>query len=86
MAKYGFLIKEFPVVLGCDMSGVVSATGPGVTDLKVGDAVYGFTELGTKFTGTFATHAIATAGLVGKKPSNLSFEQASTLGGRSKFC
>ena len=30
----------FPCILGRDFSGTVAALGPGVTDLKVGDAVF----------------------------------------------
>ena len=36
----------FPHILGRDFSGVVSAIGTGVTDLAVGDAVFGVTDQG----------------------------------------
>ena len=37
---------KFPHILGRDFSGVVSALGAGVTDFKVGDAVFGVTDAG----------------------------------------
>jgi NADPH:quinone reductase-like Zn-dependent oxidoreductase len=37
---------RFPHILGCDFSGVVSAVGTGVTDLAVGDAVFGVCDQG----------------------------------------
>ena len=37
---------KLPHILGRDFSGVVSAVGPGVTDFKVGDAVFGVTDQG----------------------------------------
>ena len=37
---------DFPLVLGRDFSGLVAATGPGIDDLKVGDAVFGVLEAG----------------------------------------
>ncbi len=39
---------KFPHILGRDFSGVVSALGPGVTDFKVGDAVFGVTDPGDR--------------------------------------
>src|ERR1700751_2468940 len=36
----------FPLVLGRDFSGVVGAIGAGVTDLRVGDEVFGVLEAG----------------------------------------
>src|SRR5487761_516409 len=42
--SYGAI--TFPHILGRDFSGVVSATGAGVTDLAVGDAVFGVTDQG----------------------------------------
>lgn len=37
----GVLAYDFPVVLGKDFAGEVAALGAGVTDLRVGDAVFG---------------------------------------------
>lgn len=52
---------DFPVVLGWDISGVVDALGAGVTDLRVGDAVFGmirFPEQGRAYA-EYATAPVA---------------------------
>ena len=36
-----YKLTRFPYILGRDFSGVVAQTGPGVSDIKVGDAVFG---------------------------------------------
>jgi NADPH:quinone reductase-like Zn-dependent oxidoreductase len=38
--------SKFPFVLGRDFSGLISAVGEGVMDLKLGDAVFGVCEAG----------------------------------------
>ena len=38
--------NKFPHILGRDFSGVVSAVGASVTDLAIGDAVFGVTDQG----------------------------------------
>src|SRR5262245_62112128 len=42
--RYGNPTTTFPYVLGRDFSGVVAALGSGVTDLKVGDPVFGVVQ------------------------------------------
>jgi len=79
MAKLGFLIKGYPVVLGCDFSGVVEEVGGSVTKFKNGDEVFGFTDLGAPGCGTFAEYCLASETFTVKKPSNMSFESASTI-------
>jgi len=80
MAHYGFLIKKLPIVLGCDMSGVVEAVGSDVKNFKVGDEVFGFLELGTPSRGTFAEYCLIGEDLAFRKTSKVSFEEASTFG------
>jgi NADPH:quinone reductase-like Zn-dependent oxidoreductase len=38
--KYGFLVENFPAVLGIDLAGDVEEVGEGVTDFVKGDRVY----------------------------------------------
>src|SRR4051812_19166946 len=67
----------FPLVLGRDFSGVVSAVGEGVTDLRVGDEVFGVLEAGRE--GAYAEKIAIGAAIVAKKPSGLSHADAAAL-------
>jgi NADPH:quinone reductase-like Zn-dependent oxidoreductase len=61
---------KFPLVLGRDFSGIVAATGEGVEDLKVGDAVFGVCEVGQE--GAYAEKIAVKAAIIAKKPGALS--------------
>ena len=65
-------------ILGRDFSGVVSEVGPGVTDFRIGDAVFGVTEQG--FEGAYAEKIAVKAAIVAKKPPTLSHAEAAALG------
>lgn len=80
MANIGFIIQSYPVVLGCDLAGVVEHVGEGVTDFKVGDEVYAFTKLGSHRQGAFQQFAVVEARMASHKPKALSFAQAATIG------
>jgi NADPH:quinone reductase-like Zn-dependent oxidoreductase len=68
----------FPVILGRDFSGVVSAVGAGVTDLKIGDEVFGVLEAGRD--GTYCEKIAVGASIVAKKPAGMSHVDAAALG------
>src|SRR3954464_2151747 len=68
---------QFPYVLGRDFSGVVSAVGEGVSDLRVGDTVFGVLEPGRE--GTYAEKIAIGASIVAKTPSGLSHVDAAAL-------
>ena len=68
---------NFPLILGRDFSGTVSALGEGVTDLEVGDAVFGVLETGRD--GTYCEKIAIGAAIVGKKPASLSHIDAAAL-------
>ncbi len=68
----------FPHILGRDFSGVVRAVGAGVTDIAVGDAVFGVTDQGIE--GCYAEKLAIKAVLVAKKPARLSHVEAAALG------
>ncbi len=73
-----YKIQKFPHILGRDFSGVVSAVGDGLSDLKVGDAVFGVMDQGIE--GTYAEKLKIKAALVAKKPDTLSHAEAAALG------
>ncbi|MGZ5911443.1 MAG: NADP-dependent oxidoreductase, partial [Reyranella sp.] len=67
----------FPVILGRDFSGVVSAVGSGVQDLKIGDEVFGVLEAGRD--GTYCEKIAVGASIVAKKPAAMSHVDAAAL-------
>jgi NADPH:quinone reductase-like Zn-dependent oxidoreductase len=68
---------KFPLGLGRDFAGVISAIGAGVDDLKVGDAVFGVLEMGQE--GANAEKVAIKAAIVAKKPAGLSDVDAAAL-------
>ena len=68
---------KLPFVPGRDFSGVISAVGEGVTDLRVGDAVFGVCDAGQE--GTYAEKIAIKAAIVAKKPDGLSHVNAAAL-------
>jgi NADPH:quinone reductase-like Zn-dependent oxidoreductase len=67
----------FPLGLGRDFSGIVSAIGEGVDDLKTGDEVFGVCETGSD--GAYAEKIAARAAIVARKPEALSHVNAAAL-------
>ena len=67
----------FPHILGRDFSGVVAARGAGVTDLAVGDAVFGVTVPGVE--GAYAEKLAIKAAIIAKKPAALGHVEAAAL-------
>jgi NADPH:quinone reductase-like Zn-dependent oxidoreductase len=74
----GYSNLKFPHILGRDFSGVVSALGPGVTEFKVGDPVFGVTDQGTE--GCYAEKLAIKAAIIAKKPDHLGHAEAAALG------
>ncbi|MGA7787797.1 MAG: NADP-dependent oxidoreductase [Xanthobacteraceae bacterium] len=69
--------SKFPAIPGRDFSGVVSALGSGVTDLKIGEVVFGVLDAGRE--GTYCEKIASKAAIVGKKPDGLSHVDAAAL-------
>jgi alcohol dehydrogenase len=67
----------FPLILGCDVSGVVREAGPEVTRFKVGDAV--FARLEKDRMGGFAERVAANEDVVARKPDALDHDHAAAL-------
>jgi NADPH:quinone reductase-like Zn-dependent oxidoreductase len=68
---------SLPVILGLDLSGVVAAVGEGVTNLQVGQDVYGVTDIPRL--GTYAEYAVAPSDKVVPKPKNIDYIQAASV-------
>ncbi|MET8244357.1 NADP-dependent oxidoreductase [Streptomyces sp. NPDC005202] len=66
--------REFPVVFGNEVSGVVEEVGEGVTGFAAGDEVFGNTAAGG-----YAQYALLPAEVAAHKPAAVSFTAAATL-------
>lgn len=76
--KLKVLLKyRFPLVLGNDLSGIVTAVGAGVTRFKPGDAIYA--RLDKDRIGAFAEFAAVREGAAAPMPANVTFEEAASL-------
>jgi NADPH:quinone reductase-like Zn-dependent oxidoreductase len=71
------LPQPLPLTLGSDLSGVVAAVGKGVTAFVTGDAVFGVTN--PRFTGAYAEYALASNGMIAKKPASLTDAEAASV-------
>lgn len=68
---------KFPMSLGRDFSGTVSALGAGVQDLKIGDEVFGVLETGRD--GTYMEKIVIGGAIVARKPAGMSHVEAAAL-------
>jgi len=66
-----------PLTLGSDLSGVVEEVGPGVTNFKPGDAIYGVTN--ANFCGAYAEYSVVSGGMVASKPAHLSYLESASV-------
>jgi NADPH:quinone reductase-like Zn-dependent oxidoreductase len=71
------LPQPLPLTLGSDLAGEVATLGSGVSDIAVGDQVFGVTN--TQFLGAYAEYALASAAMLAKKPSSLSYIEAASV-------
>ena len=65
--------RKFPQGQGLEFSGVIEKIGSDVTQFQVGDEVFGAAD------NSIAEYTVAKASKIWKKPSSISFEQASTI-------
>src|SRR5437764_7795115 len=71
------LPQPLPLTLGSDLAGEIVAVGPGVSGLLGGDPVYGVTN--PRFVGAYAEYAVASAAMVSRKPSSLTYIEAASV-------
>jgi NADPH:quinone reductase-like Zn-dependent oxidoreductase len=75
----GELEHRLPLILGFDAAGVVERIGADVTELDVGDEVYGYLFKPAIGGGTYAEYVGAPASIVAKKPESVGFAEAAAL-------
>jgi len=77
MAEYVPL--TLPIVMGIDVAGVVTEVGDGVTELEVGEPVYGSAAVMMGGSGSFAENAVSSPRLLARAPANVDLSVAGTL-------
>lgn len=80
--KTGAANDTFPVVIGYDVAGTVTAVGSEVTRFRVGDAVFGDIHahsIATRTAGSVAESVLVDAEVLAKKPDGLSWTDAAAL-------
>jgi len=74
-------MPQFPVNLpwipGIDFAGVVEETGPGVTELKKGDKVFGAPDPAKG--GSYAEYVVANQSMVARMPSSMLYIEAASV-------
>jgi NADPH2:quinone reductase len=75
--SFGGLRKPKQKIIGGGFVGEIVSTGKEITEWKVGDHVYGYTEAG----GACAEYMVIPASVLAKKPANLSFQEAAAVPG-----
>jgi NADPH2:quinone reductase len=73
------LPHHFPVILGWDAAGLISALGSDVKKFQVGDAVFAYCRKSIIHDGTYAEYICFNAEDVALKPRDLSFAQAAAI-------
>jgi NADPH2:quinone reductase len=71
--------QPLPAILGMDVAGVVVALGEGVTEFRIGDAVFGMAGGVGGHAGSLAEYMTTDARLLAPKPINLTMREAAVL-------
>ncbi|MEY9877206.1 NADPH:quinone reductase-like Zn-dependent oxidoreductase [Streptacidiphilus sp. MAP12-33] len=71
--------RSFPMVMGCDLAGVVERVGSSVTEFAPGDEVVGYVREDHLGRGTYAEYVAAPVRTLAHKPAALSWRQAAGL-------
>ncbi|MBU6529819.1 NADP-dependent oxidoreductase [Streptomyces mayonensis] len=70
---------HFPMVMGCDLSGVVERTGLGVTEFAPGDEVIGYVRCDHMQRGTYGELVAVPVRMLAHKPAGLDMREAAGL-------
>jgi NADPH:quinone reductase-like Zn-dependent oxidoreductase len=71
------LPQPLPLTPGSDLSGEIVAVGSEVSDLRVGDQIYGVTN--SQFTGAYAEYVSVSATRASSKPTSLTYTEAASV-------
>jgi NADPH:quinone reductase-like Zn-dependent oxidoreductase len=71
------LPQPFPLTLGSEMSGTIEAVGPDVSEMTFGEEVFGVTN--SRFIGAYAEYALASSGMIARKPRRLTYVEAASV-------
>jgi NADPH:quinone reductase-like Zn-dependent oxidoreductase len=71
------LPQPLPLTLGSDLAGDIVAIGPGVSGVAIGDQAFGVTN--SQFLGAYAEYAVASVGMLAKKPNSLTYVEAASV-------
>ena len=71
----GIIKNETPIILGLDISGIITEVGSEVTDFKTGDEVFAMINFPNPGR-TYAEYVAAPASQLALKPANISHEEA----------
>jgi NADPH-dependent curcumin reductase CurA len=78
------LPQPLPLTLGSDLSGDILAVGPEIYDFDIGEQVYGVTN--PRFIGAYAEYALASAAMIARKPTSLTYIEAASVPVIGKDC
>jgi NADPH:quinone reductase-like Zn-dependent oxidoreductase len=73
----GWINYSFPLILGWDVSGVVEATGPGVTNFAAGDPVYARADITRN--GAYAEYIAVKDSIVARKPQSIDYTHSAAI-------
>lgn len=77
----GMMEYQFPVVIGKDFSGTISAVGEGVSRFQVGDKVFGVVMRQVLHDGAFGEYVVSPESFaITRMPDGLDFQKAGALG------
>jgi hypothetical protein len=71
--------QPLPLTLGSDLCGAVEAIGAGAAGFRPGDGIFGVTN--KQFTGAYAEYAVASAGMIARRPARLGDAEAAGRAG-----
>jgi NADPH:quinone reductase-like Zn-dependent oxidoreductase len=75
----GRIPEKFPLILGWDVAGTISALGAGVKGWQVGDTVFAYCRKEILHGGSYAEYICLDAKNISKKPESLTLAQAACI-------